>query len=198
MAVTNNTYYLGYDLVDAIVQVDGGASITEYRLDYPNKINPSTEKDTLTWKGGGKTKKIETLASVNLTLDLDCFPLAAHQDIFSKAAITAAAGGGMTLTSIVPLGGGNDVGGVSIGLILDGNAIKVDTAGVETVVKLRFWYPVGTLTLSAPPAYGAGATADKWQYAFSASKTLVDINGGAITGAPVGGEYVYIGEVPAV
>lgn len=166
-------------------------AMTEVALAYPNQIEPSAERDTYEWRGGGVKKKLEALVGTTLAISLDCIPLSAHQTIFSKTALGAlpsmAAGG-------VGIGGGADTQGVSCGIRIEGNAIK-NVDGAETTVEVGVWYPVGTLTLSAAPGQQSGQIFGKSQYSFSATKTATDILGGTIASVSSDGEFFIVAEL---
>lgn len=162
-----------------------------YELDWANKITPTADRATYTWQGSSQKKEIESLIGIKLAIDLDCIPAEAHQTIFDKSAITGALPNGMTTSSALAIGGGNDRSGRACGLLLVGNALK---SAAEAVVNFSLWYPNGTLTLTAPPGLQTGSVGDKLQYQFAASKTAVDVAGGTISGMATDGDFFILAE----
>ena len=165
--------------------------INNYELDWANKIAAPSERDTYAWAGSHQKTQIELLARLSLALDLDCIPSEAHALIFSKSTISDTLVGSMTAATAVGFGGGDDVQGVSVGMLLEGYALKGAT---ETPISFSVWYPVGILTLSAAPGLTSGAVADKQQYLFSATRGASDVAGGTIANLSSDGEYYIIAE----
>jgi hypothetical protein len=167
-------------------------AIQEIEIAWPNQAQTQGENTQYTWEGGGNRKQITLLRDLNVTFASAAIPASAHAEIFDKPTITGDLPGGMT--NVRGYGGGNDKGGVSVGLRLEGYAIK-STAGVESTVDFARWYPQGTLTFTTPATQQTGQAAGTTGYTFSASRSIADIAGGAIGGAPTGGEFFYEGEV---
>lgn len=172
---------------DAVVN-----AIQEIEIAWPNQAQTQGENTQYTWEGGGNRKQITLLRDLSVTFASAAIPASAHREIFEKTTITGSLPGGMT--NVYGYGGGNDKGGVSIGLRLEGYAIK-STAGVESTVDYARWYPQGTLTFTTPATQQTGQASGTTGYTFAASRSTTDIAGGAIAGAPAGGEFFYEGEV---
>jgi hypothetical protein len=167
--------------------------ITRYRLYYPNKITPNADKNTFEWKGGSRSVKLESLAALTLTLDSASVPQYLHSVLFNKASLTFQ-DGALAGSNAIGVGGGSDKNGVSVGLYLKCNAKKI-VNGAETAAVTRFyWYPVGTLTMTAPRGPESGAVGPLQQYSFSATPGSADINGAAISGM-ASDDYFVSGEI---
>ncbi len=165
--------------------------IDTIELDWANKIAANSERDNYDWAGSNQKTHIELLARLSLTIDLDCIPAEAHALIYDKATITDTLVNGMTPATAVGYGGGADVQGAQVGLVLEGYALK---GASETPVEFSLWYMSGLLTLSAAPGLTSGAVADKQQYLFSASKGNTDVAGGTVAGLSDDGEYYIFAE----
>lgn len=170
----------------------GLTPLRETQFFLAQKAGVSPENDSITWEGDNLKIKLESLAGLTLQLDLDAVPTSGHADVFGKTAITGVLPGGMT--SAQGFGGGNDKGGVSCGVRLETDAIKV-VNGVESNVVYARWFPMGTLTLRGAGDIQTGAKMGLTSYSFAASRTAVDLLGDAIDGASSDGEFFYDGEV---
>jgi hypothetical protein len=166
--------------------------LTETQFHLAQKAGVSSETDSITWEGDNLKIKQEGLAGLTLQLDLDAVPTSAHRTVFGKGTITGTLAGG--LTSALGFGGGNDKGGVSVGVRLETDAIKV-VNGVESSVVFGRYFPMGTLTLRGAGDVQTGAKMGLTSYSFAASRTAVDLLGVAIAGASSDGEFFYDGEV---
>lgn len=188
----DGTYYKVYTFKKVYIQRNSTGTIVETEFPWPNALKPASEQQTYEWSGGGQKKKVTVLIAQNWTLDLDAVPLAAHATIFGKSEITA---GPETakwdLSTMVGFGGGNDASGVARGMRCTANAYEGAT---ETAIEVGLWAPVTTITLSQAMGLSTDGIADKTQYSFSATKTLVDITGATITGGSSDGEFFYVGE----
>jgi hypothetical protein len=165
--------------------------LINYELDWANKITPASERDSYDWAGSHQKTHIELLARLSLTIDLDCIPTEVHAALFDKDTITDTLVGGMVAASAVGFGGGVDVQGASVGMLLEGYALK---GALETPVSFAIWYPAGILTLSAAPGLTTGAVADKQQYLFSATRGSTDVAGGTISDLSDDGEFYIVAE----
>lgn len=189
----DGTYYKIYSFKKLYIQSNNTGTIVETEFPWPNALKPSSENQTYTWSGGGARKIVNVLIAQNWTLDLDAVPLAAHKTIFGKTEITdaGAADAYFDISTLVGFGGGSDASGVSRGLRAVANSYEGAT---DTAVEFNVWAPVTTITLAAGPGLNTDGTSDKVQYAFSATKTAVDITGATITGASSDGEFFFLGE----
>lgn len=171
-------------------------AIIETELEMANQSSYNVQTDTYEWQGGvsgtSQRVRIESLSSVTVTLNLASLVPGAHGTIFGQTAPGVTLPGG--LTSAVGYGGGNDTRGVSVGLRLEGSALKVES-GVQSTVNFARWFPAGTLTLTSPATQQAGQTFGATGYSFSATKTASSLVGGAIPNAPSGGNFYYDGEI---
>jgi hypothetical protein len=187
-----DTYYRPSGFKRAVIQTVVDDAIVETLFYMPNKASASPETDSITWEGGNQKIKLDSLAGVTVQLDLDAVPTSGHKDVFGKTAITGALPGGMT--SAQGYGGGKDKGGVSCGLRLETDAIKV-VNGVDSSVTFARWFPMGTLTLRGAGDVQTGAKMGLTSYSFAASRTKVDVLGDEIVGASADGEFFYDGEI---
>lgn len=164
----------------------------EISIAWPNQGSTESQNTDYTWEGGGDRKTLSLLRELRLNFSSAAIPAGAHAEIFGKTAITGSLPGGMT--NVKGYGGGNDKGGVSCGIRLEGYAIKNDN-GVETTVDYARWFPSGQLTFTNPATQQTGQAAGTTGYSFSATRTATDLIGGAIAGASTGGEFFYEGEI---
>lgn len=164
-----------------------------YRLYYPNKITPNVDRNTYEWKGGGRSVKLEQLASMTLTLDSASVPAYVHSNVFSKASLTFN-DGSLAGSNVIGMGGGNEKSGVSVGLYLKCYAKKIVSGSETGVVTIFQWYPAGTLTMVAPRGLESGAVGPLMQYSFSATPGSADINGATVTGM-ASDDYFVAGEL---
>lgn len=189
----DGTYYKVYQFKKLFFQRASGAAIVETEFPWPNKLAPNGETQTFTWQGGAQRKDLVVLVAQRWTLDLDAVPSAAHASLFGKSEITdaGAADAYFDVSTLVGLGGGNDTGGVQVGMRAVANAIK---GASEETIELNLWAPLCTVTLTQAMGLNTDGTADKTQYSISATKTAEDITGAAIVGASSSGEFFFIGE----
>lgn len=164
-------------------------TITE--LDWTKQAKTTTDRNTFEWNGSARSFEISTIKKMSVAIDLDCIPTAAHKAIFSKSAITGALPGGMTTSTAVGFGGGNDKAGVSASLLLTGYALKGEA---QTVVNIAVLFASGVLSLVAAPGFTSGAVGDPWQYSYAAVRSLTDVAGGLVGGASSDGEIYYLSE----
>jgi hypothetical protein len=168
-------------------------AITRYRLYFPNKITPNADTNTFEWKGGARVLKLTSLAALTLTLDVACVPPYFHSNVFNKASVVFN-DGALAGSNVIGLGGGNDKQGVTTGLYLKCLAKKL-VSGAEIGIVTRFyWYPAGTLALTAPRGPESGAVGSLQQYTYSATPGAADINGAAISGM-ASDDYCLTGEL---
>jgi len=167
-------------------------AVVETRYSLAQKATASNETDSITWEGDNLKIKQDSLAGITLQLDFDSINVGAHRTTFGKTEGTADLPGGLTNTT--GFGGGNDKGGVSCGIRLETDAIKV-VAGVESSVVFGRWFPQGTLTLLKAGDVQTGAKLGISQYSFSATRTTVDILGDTIDGTSADGDFFFDGEV---
>jgi hypothetical protein len=171
-------------------------SIAEYDVKFVNKLAFANESKSFTYEGDGTSRKRSKLTGVTLTLDADCVSQSVRMALYGKSAITTGLPAGYT--SGIYEGDSVETAGASCGLWVEGSATRVDaTTGVETDVTLRRWFPLGVLTYAGS---GDMNTSDKWggdKYEFTASKTAVDVCGGALPSSASGGQYQYLMEKAA-
>jgi hypothetical protein len=129
---------------------------------------------------------------MTFVFDLDATNGGAHRAVFGKTEGTADLPGGLTNTT--GYGGGNDKGGVSCGIRLETDAIKV-VNGVESNVVFGRWLHQTTLTLLKAGDIQTGAKMGVSQYSAACSRATVDILGIPIVGASSDGEFFFDGEV---
>jgi len=164
-------------------------SIVEVDLLFLNKATPSADSKEFTYEGDGLTRKRKKTTGYQVVLAADCLTQDARETIYAKTPITT--GLPAAYTRAIYEGDTTETNGVSCGIWIEGTATKVDaTTGIESQVTTRRWWPVGTLSYDGPPEQ---QTADKFgldQYTFTASKTSVDICGGALPATiPSGGVF---------
>jgi hypothetical protein len=167
-------------------------ALVETRYSLAQKATAANETDSITWEGDNLKIKTDSLAGITLQLDFDSVNVGAHRTTFGKTEGTADLPGGLTNTT--GFGGGNDKGGISCGIRLETDAIKV-VNGVESNVVFGRWFPQGTLTLLKAGDVQTGAKLGATQYSFSATRTTVDLLGDTIDGASSDGEFFFDGEV---
>jgi hypothetical protein len=161
-------------------------------LPWANQSSASPENTSYDWEGDAQQASITLLRGITVELDLAAIPADAHALIFDKSAITGTLPGGGTEGR--GYGGGGDVQGTSVGLLLEGFAVVRDD-GIDRTVTFVRWYPQGTITLRQPSAFQTGQIGGVTGYSFSATRTATDILGATITGAPTGGDFYYEFEV---
>jgi len=161
-------------------------SINETIFPWANQASADVENTSYTWEGDAQQAEITLLRGINVSLDNAAIPADGHATVFGKTAITGPLPGGGS--NAYGYGGGGDVGGASVGLRLEGFAVVRD-AGVDRTVTFVRWYPQGALTFRQPSDFQTGQAGGITGYAFSPTRSTVDIIGGAIAGIASGGDF---------
>lgn len=194
MAATTGRYFF-YDFTSAVIQKSDGAgtpAIVSTSLLYPNKITPNSNEVDILFEGGGQRRHVYLNNEFSVEIDQDCLDAASLSAIFGKNKSTTLTGTPFA-TEYTPYGDTTEGSGVSVGGVFTCPAVK-NVSGVETVVNLILWVPVATLTLVKNIGMNTGAKGDMPKYKLSAVRSTINIIGGAISGAPSGGAFCYIGE----
>jgi hypothetical protein len=187
--------YQFYDFTYCAIQTSDGAgtpSIVTTQLFYPNKVVPSSNEIDIKFEGGGAVRHVYLNNEFSVTIDQDCLDINALSVIFAKSKSTSLTGTPFS-TEFTPMGETTEGAGVSCGLVCKAPAIK-NVAGVETVVTLVLWVPVGLLTVVKQPGFTTNAKMETPQFKLSGTRSSVNIIGGSITGAPSGGFMYAVGE----
>ena len=186
--------YQFYDFTYAAFQTSDGAgtpAIVTTQLFYPNKVVPTTNEIDIKFEGGGQIRHVFLNNEFTVELDLDCLDDNANSIVFAKTKSTTLTGTPYA-TEYNMYGETTQTAGVSCGGVFKAPAIK-NVAGVETVVTLILWVPVGLLTLTKLPGFTTGAKGEVSGYKFSATRTTTNVIGGSISGAPTGGFFYSVG-----
>ncbi len=193
VSATTNTFQIAatYGGSAVVLTSDGTGtykSIVEVDLKFINKATPSADSQEFTYSGDGLTRKQKKTTGYQVVLSADCLTQDARETIFSMTAVTS--GLPAAYTRGVWEGTTTELAGVACGVWLEGTATKVDaTTGVESSVYLRRWWPVGRIVYDGPPEQESSNKFGLDQYTFTASKTSVDICGGALPSVPSGGAF---------
>lgn len=167
--------------------------IKRWRLYYPNKVTPTNDTNKYEWKGGGRVLKLDQLAAQQLALESATVPQYVHSNIFSKDSLTFQ-DGALTGSNAIGVGGGNDKNGVTVGMYLKCYAKKLVNGSEVGVVTRFYWYPTGTLTMTAARGLESGANGPLQGYTFNATPGNADIMGATIAGFN-SDEYYMTGEI---
>lgn len=193
MAASTARYQI-YDFTYAALQTSDGAgtpAIVTTQLFYPNKVVPSTAEIDIKFEGGGAVRHVFLDNEFTLDIALDCLDDNANSVVFAKTKSTTLAGTPYA-SEYNMYGEVTEMAGAAAGGVFKANAIK-NVAGVETIVTLILWVPVGTLTLNHRPGFTTSAKGEQGGFKLSATRSTVNIIGGAITGAPSGGFFYSVG-----
>lgn len=193
MAASTARYQI-YDFFYGALQTSDGAgtpAIVTTQLYYPNKVIPSTAEVDIKFEGGGEVRHVFLDNEFTLDIAQDCLDDAANSVVFAKTKSTTLTNTPYT-SELNFYGEAAEMAGASCGGIFKANAIK-NVAGVESIVQLILWVPVGTLTLDKRPGFTTSAKGEQGGFKLSSKRSTVNIIGGAITGAPTGGFFYSVG-----
>lgn len=184
--------YFGYNFNDAKLQYDVAGTLTEVDLLYANTLSINTEEQNIEFEGDGEKRTMYVTTGMTVEITPDAINVAAAGVLFGKTEVTASIPN--SGTSLTWFGDSDESAGASAGLRATMSAVK-SVGGVESVVTLMLWVPLGTLTL-AP--IGDVKTAEKlggqiWR--LGAIRTTVDVAGDALPGVPAGGAFYALYEV---
>lgn len=182
----------GFDT--AIVQTTGGtpAAIIETRFYLANKVSFDAAVAEKKREGDDTEITRRSITGLTMQLDFDTINVSADAVVFGKTALATAG----ELSNAYGFGGGGHRTGKVVGVRLEGPAIKV-LNGVESSIRYGRWCPQGTLTPLKPGEMSTSGKMGVTSYSFAPVRATKDILGGAITGAPAGGEYYFDGEIAA-
>lgn len=194
MAASTARYFF-YDFTYAALQTsDGGGTpaIVTTQLLYPNKVTPNTNEIDIKFEGGGQVRHVYLNNEFSVEIAQDCLDINALSIIYAKNKSTTLTGTPFS-TEFTPMGDVVEGSGVSCGAIFKAPAIK-NVAGVESVVTLMLWVPIGLLTVVKQPGFNTGAKGDMPAFKLSGTRTTKNVIGGSITGAPSDGFFYALGE----
>lgn len=196
IGATTNTFQVSatYGGSAVALTTDGSGTykaLLDYPVYLPNKAAIEPKTNTFTFEGADQSIESSQTLGYNLTLDSDSVALALDIGLFDKTAYTANLPDGYT--SLVYGGDSVERAGVAAGFWMEGTATRIDaTTGAETNVYVRRTFPVGRVMKVAPAGQNTGTKNDLEQYKFAASKTSVDLAGGALPATvPTGGIFYY-------
>lgn len=194
VAATTNTYQLSatYGGSAVALTTDGTGTvkyITPYSVYLPNKWALTPKSKQFTYAGGDQEIDQTVILGYTGKLDVDCIPLATHMALFGMTSQTTALPDGYT--SMVYGGTLTERSGVTAELWLEGTATRVDaTTEAATDVYVRRVFFVCKVSGVTPGGQSTGDKADLESYEVSATKTSVDVIGGALPATiPTGGVY---------
>lgn len=193
MAVSTARYQI-YDLIYGALQTSDGAgtpAIVTTQLYYPQKIVPSTAEIDVKFEGGGEVRHVFLDNEFTLDIAQDCLDDNANSIAYGKTKSTTLTGTPFA-TEYNMYGDTTEMAGAACGGVFKANAIK-NVAGVETIVTLILWVPVGTLSLNKRPGFTTSAKGEPGGYKLSSKRTTLNIIGGAVSGAPTNGFFYAIG-----
>lgn len=161
--------------------------LVEVDLAFPNKINPSAERKTVSYEGGDQVVKRAKTLGLSFQLDADCLPIGAHAAIFGLDEVSDDLPDGYT--AAVPMLTSVERSGVSAGFWGEGDATRYAADGSQSEVTVRQWFPLGTLTAVSSPAQTTGDKPGAFGYEFqSTMEPTADVNGiplpSGLEGAP--------------
>lgn len=196
IAATTNTFQVALTAGGSAIALatDGTGTVrrmVETNVLFANKITIDVQETTLTFEGDAQTKNVYFLSGMTASLSPDCITVEAAEEIFGKTAVSSGLPTG--LTRLTWYGEATERGGVTAGMWAEGYAIK-STAGVESVVGIRLWLPMGTLTLSGPPSLTTKEKAGQQTYKLGATLATTTVIGTALPTVPTGGAYYAIAE----
>lgn len=184
--------YLGYNLVTAYLQYNVASTVTEIQWFFANKFEMKSNTEDLVFEGDGNKMHVYLTSGLTVTLNGDAQNAAAISTVFGKSVVsTSVPNGG---SNLLWYGDAVEAAGVAAGLRMVGSAIK-DVGGVQTVVNLCVWVPLGTATLAA---LGGADTLKKWSagaLTLSAVRGTKDVGGNALPSVPAGGAMYAVYEV---
>lgn len=187
--------YQFYDFISADFQMSDGAgtpAIVTTSAFYPNKITPNVNEIDIAFEGGGQRRHVYLMNDFSVTFGQDCLDLNLIGALYAKTKSTTLTGTPFA-TEYTPMGDAADAAGAAAGAVFKCPAIE-NIAGVESIVTLILWVPTGIITNSKPIGMATSAKGDMPEFKFSAVRTTKNIIGTAISGAPTGGAFVYIGK----
>lgn len=169
---TANTFKVATTAGGSAVAITGDGSVVyralrEYEIDFPNKITPSTETQTVNYQGGNKSVKRQVALGLGFTFDTDCIPIAAHRAIFDVTEVTSNLPDGYT--SATPLLSEDTRSGVTVGFWGEADSQLYADDGDVSDGRDRYWYPNGTLSLVNPVGQTTGDKPGVMQYSFQAN-----------------------------
>lgn len=200
IGATTNTFQIATTVGGSAVTLttDGTGTyraILEHDVYLANAADLTPKSKDFTHAGDDTEISRQQILGYDIKLAADCMPLATHMALFSKTAYTASlpitAVASTANTSLVYGGDAVERQGVTCGLWYVITATRVDeTTGAETNVYVTRWWPVGTVSGVTPGGVKTGDKQDVTSYMFSASKTSVDVAGGALPATvPTGGVF---------
>lgn len=184
--------YKIYDFYKAALQMNVATVLTETTFLYANKLDLKPQEKTITFAGDGKETLVYLTTSIVLEFTQDCIDLAALAAAFAKNKVTTSIPAG--LAELTWFGDLTEAGGVSAGFYGEAFAQK-DVAGVQSIVKVRLWFPLGILTNAKPTGLSTSAKSDSPMLRLSAQRTTVDVVGAALPSVPTGGATYAIAEL---
>lgn len=194
ISATTNTFQVSatYGGSAVTLTTDGSGTykaITYYNVYLPNKWSLTNKEKTFTYAGGNEEIENTTVLGYSGELDVDCMPLATHMALFGLSANTTALPDGYT--SMVYGGTLTERTGVTAELYLEGSAKRVDaTTGVTSDVTVRRTWWVVTVSGVTQGGMTTGDKDEITKYRVTASKTAVDVAGGALPATvPTGNVY---------
>ncbi|HNP73851.1 MAG TPA: hypothetical protein PKK15_22235 [Kouleothrix sp.] len=189
VGATTNTFQISATYGGSAIDLtgsDGSATykaITEYDVLLANTATITPRSKEFAYAGDDTELARTQILGYTVELDADCIPLATHMGLFGLSNV--ASGLPDSYTGAVYGGTTTERAGVSCGLWFEGTATRVDAStGAETNVTLRRWFPLGTVSGVTPGGQKTGDKAEVEKYMFTASKTGVDVCGGALPSVP--------------
>lgn len=194
IGATTNTFQVSttYGGSAAALTSDGSGTykaILEYDIYLANKVTVAPKDSTVSYAGDDTIIDRPTTLGYTVTIDADALPIATYQALFSLTAYTSSLPDGYT--SMVYGGASTERSGASAGFWREGTATRVDaTTGLESQYYVRQWFPVGLVSAAGPAEATTGDKDAVSRFIFAASKTSVDVAGGALPATiPTGGVF---------
>ena len=194
IGATTNTFQVSatYGGSAVTLTTDGTGTykaIMPYDIYFANKMSVSTKDKTFTYAGDDTEIERKQILGYTVDIDVDSIPLATHMAI--SGASTQSTALPDSYTGLVYGGTTTERAGVTCELWIEGTATRIDAStGAESSVTIRRWFPVGTVSGVTPGGQTTGDKAEVEKYTFTASKTTLDVAGGALPATvPTGGVF---------
>ena len=191
MAAPTARYY-GYNFTDAAIGYNVSSVLTWVDLLYANKLSIKTEEQNIEFEGDGQKRTLYVTQGLSAEFTPDALNVAAAGAIFNKTVVTTSVPD--SGSNLVWFGEDTETKGASVGFKATMSAIK-NVAGTESIVTLKLYIPLGTLTLGAPGDVETAKKLGAQVWRLSAVKTTVDAVGAALPSVPTGGAFYALYEV---
>lgn len=188
MAVSADRYRILGAQHAAFQKSSGGATPTvqEQDLHFINNVGFDVQQTDVAFEGDQQSVRKYFLNGITINVVCDTYDVAAISNAFNKQVITT----GLPTGVAKRLYFGDDIeaSGVKCGFVAQ---IRAENLTLQTMETLRFVAPMCSLTVVRPPVLAYNAKA-QLNLQFTAEKTVNDIIGAPLPGAPADGCMWYL------